>query len=366
MKKQWYLPGLIGLCLLWLLLSLFAWGKPTTEISDSERRKLAQRPECSLQTILTGSFMNEFESYAQDQFPMRDAFRSGYALTIDRLLFQKDVHGIYLTNGSAVKQEYPLSLNSIEGATQKIETIYTDYLSKTDCQVYSAIIPEKGYFWAEKAGQLSLDYNTLLQQFRSLTPFANYIDIWGSLTTESYYKTDPHWRQETLTGVAKHLGDAMGVALSQDYETEIVKTDFQGLYPSQSGLPMDDEEIAALTNEVLKGCIVTNYETGAVGSLYDRGKLEGRDPYDYFMSGACAFMTVENPSADTERELVLFRDSFASSLTPLLVEGYRKITLIDTRYIAPSLIGEFIEFTNQDVLFLYSATLLNNSTALKS
>ncbi len=366
MKKQWYLPGLLGLCLLWIALSLFAWTKPVTDISSSERRKLAQRPTVDLQSILTASFMNDFETYAQDQFPLRDVFRSGYALASHRLLFQRDVHGIYLTNGYAVKQEYPLNLTSIEGAAQKLDAIYRDYLSQTDCKVYSAIVPEKGYFLAEDAGQLSLDYGTLLQQFCSQTPFADYIDIWGNLTAESYYKTDPHWRQESLLDVSKQLGDSMGIPLSQNYETEIVKKDFQGLYPSQSGLTMHDETIAALTNTLLEGCIVTNYETNQVGGVYDSEKLNGRDPYDYFLSGACALMTIENPKATTERELVLFRDSFGSSLAPLLMEGYRKITLIDTRYIAPALIGSFVEFTNQDVLFLYSATLLNNSTILKS
>ena len=47
--------------------------------------------------------------------------------------------------------------------------------------------------------------------------------------------------------------------------------------------------------------------------------------------------TEENTENKTGRELVVFRDSFASSFVPLLVEGYDKITLIDTRYISPKI-----------------------------
>ena len=44
--------------------------------SDSERRDLAKFPPLSLSTIKDGSFMRDFESYATDNFPARDAFRT--------------------------------------------------------------------------------------------------------------------------------------------------------------------------------------------------------------------------------------------------------------------------------------------------
>ena len=33
----------------------------------------------------------------------------------------------------------------------------------------------------------------------------NYIDIWGNLTLEDYYKTDIHWRQENLAEVVNTI-----------------------------------------------------------------------------------------------------------------------------------------------------------------
>ena len=62
---------------------------------------------------------------------------------------------------------------------------------------------------------------------------------------------------------------------------------------------------------------------------------------------------------------MVFRDSYASSLIPLLVSGYKKITVVDTRYISPKILNEYINFSNQDILFIYSILVINNSTSLK-
>ena len=72
-------------------------------------------------------------------------------------------------------------------------------------------------------------------------------------------------------------------------------------------------------------------------------------------------ISIENPNAKTDKELLLFRDSFGSSLAPLLVENYSKITLIDLRYVSRQLLENFIDFENQDVLFLYSTVVLNQN-----
>ena len=49
----------------------------------------------------------------------------------------------------------------------------------------------------------------------------------------------------------------------------------------------------------------------------------------------------------------------------LLVPGYAKVTLADIRYLPSSQMGKYLTFTDQDVLFLYSAPVLNNSETLK-
>ena len=94
-------------------------------------------------------------------------------------------------------------------------------------------------------------------------------------------------------------------------------------------------------------------------------KLESRDLYDVFLSGSRSMLTIENPGAATDRELIIFRDSFGSSIAPLLLQDYAKVTLVDIRYIQISMLDRFLEFNGQDVLFLYSTLVLNNSSTIK-
>ena len=71
--------------------------------------------------------------------------------------------------------------------------------------------------------------------------------------------------------------------------------------------------------------------------------------------------------AKTDKELIIFRDSYGRSIIPLMVDDYAKITVIDTRYIAPAFLRSFVEFKSegQDVLFLYSTLVLNQSYEMK-
>jgi hypothetical protein len=90
------------------------------------------------------------------------------------------------------------------------------------------------------------------------------------------------------------------------------------------------------------------------------------DAYDVFLSGASALLVIENPNASSDKELVIFRDSFGSSITPLLIDSYSKIIMIDTRYVPYEYLEQFIEFNaEQDVLFLYSTLVINSSIMLR-
>ena len=84
-----------------------------------------------------------------------------------------------------------------------------------------------------------------------------------------------------------------------------------------------------------------------------------------FLSGSLALVTITNPGASSDKELVLFRDSFGSSIAPLFVVAYKKITLIDIRYIHPDFLEQYMTFKDQDVLFLYSTLSLNHGEIFK-
>ena len=107
-----------------------------------------------------------------------------------------------------------------------------------------------------------------------------------------------------------------------------------------------------------------NYQQPGFRGVYDTAQLTPNG-YNVFLSGATPLTVINNPQATEERELVIFRDSYASSLAPLLLPACSRITLVDLRYMLSSMLPEYVDFTGADVLFLYCDELVNNSSLLK-
>lgn len=356
--------SLILVLALWIGLTGYAWLKPADASSDSERRPLEQFPEFSVKTVLSGRFMKDFADYAVDQFPLRDSWRTLNAWLTYYGLGQKDNNGIYLHDGYAAKMEYPLKDTSVDFAIDRFHDLYEMYLKEAE-DIYFVAVPDKSYYMADAAGVLAMDYEGLFEKLAAELDFAEFINITDCLTMESYYRTDTHWRQEKLLPVMEKLGAVMGLDIPTDYTEKTATGRFYGVYYGQAALPMPAEELKWMTWPGMERIKVQSLDNGKISGLYDQSKLGSKDPYESFLSGNMAVQVVENPDAGNDRHLVLFRDSFGSSIAPLLSRSYGKITLVDTRYINPAMVGQFVDFEGAEVLFLYSTLILNTSSALR-
>ena len=350
-----------------LALSIFAWVKPSDEFSLTERRQLAKFPELNFNTLVSGSFMKNFENYTLDQFPLREFFRTIKAQSEIGIFNKSSNNDIIEKDGYITKIEYPLNEQSIDNAAKKFNNVYEKYLKGTNTKVYFSIIPDKNYYLiGEDENYLSLDYEKLVTQITEKTSYMKYIDIFPELSIESYYKTDSHWSQDKILPVAKKLAGEMGVELKSTYKEIFYDKSVYGVYYGQYAINgVIPDSLTALSNEYTDNAFVTDYQNQQEIRVYDLSKADGRDFYEAFLGGPLSLVTIENENATTDKELVIFRDSFGSSLAPLFIEGYKKITLVDIRYIHPNMLSQFIEFNNQDVLFIYSTSVINNSETLK-
>ena len=365
MQKNIRAIGIGVLAAVWIGLALFAWLTAPTEVSVSERRPLAQLPELSADALLGGNFMENFEDYTVDQFPLRDTFRRAKSLYTYRVLQQKDNNGIYIADGSAAKLEYPMNTASVSYAVKKMQFLYETYLQETNSRIFLTVIPDKGYYLAASNGYPAMDYETLFSQLKQGMPWAETVDVTKDLSADHYYRTDTHWRQEKLQEIAKTLCSAMGVGEAQNLQPALATDRFYGVYYGQAALPMEPDELYLMESDWLADCRVYNYETGNYQPVYDLQKLSGMDPYEVYLSGSQALLRVENPHGKAGKELIVFRDSFASALTPWLMQEYETVTLVDIRYVGSALLGQYLDFHGQDVLFAYSTLILNNSTSMK-
>ncbi len=365
MEKKRNKIYVIILSVLFFGLTLFAWIKPADAFSPTERRPLDQFPTFNAQTVFNGKFMSEFEEYTLDQFPLRDMFRSIKAITHRYVFGQKDNNDVYIADGYVSKLDYQLSETAMDNAAKKFESIYKGCIAGTDAKVYYSIIPDKNTFLAEKNGYPSYSFDSMVKYMNDKLTNMEYIDISNLLSIEDFYYTDTHWKQENILQVAENLANGMGTTLKNKYEKVTLDTPFYGVYYGQLGLPIDADVISYLNHDMFKDCIITNHENGQQIPMYSMDKATGRDPYEMFLSGSLSVITIENPNATSDKELVMFRDSFGSSLAPLLVEGYAKITLLDARYLNENLIEKYVTFDKQDVLFIHSSGVINNEIAFK-
>ena len=364
-SRTYSIYTVVVVSVLFLSLSFACLFSPEKDYSESERRALTGFPSVSLQTLANGQFMNDFTDYSLDQFPLRDGFRRIKAVSQYSIFRFRDNNGIYISDGHAAKMVYPLKEDSVINAADKFGKIYDMYLSENDNKIIASVVPDKGYFLGEKRGFLSMDYTKMENIFADNMPFAKYVSIYDTLSIEDYYYTDTHLRQDKIRDTALRIAYALDVNINEDYTIKEATDEFLGVYYSQSALPLAPDSINYVTSDSIEEAVVYNYENGSTGGVYNFDKLQSKDPYEFFLSGACALMTIDSPSSDNDKNLVIFRDSYASSIIPYFIGAYSKITLVDTRYIDPSLLSEYVDFSDCDVIFLYSTMVLNESSVLR-
>ncbi len=353
----------------WLGLTAFAWFGPTSERSAAEKRPLAQMPELNMESVFgtdkTGAhpFMTKFEDYTLDQFPLRDSFRSLKALFHGYVLQNKDNNGYYYQDGYLAMQDKELNEEAVSQKLYVLNQVYEAFLKDNGGSFYVSMVPDKSYYLANRYGYPSMDYAQLEQMLQEGLRWGTYIDITPSLELSDYYHTDTHWRQENLIPTVQLLAQAMGMEgpKQEDFTPTKIDQPFYGVYHGQAALPVPPDTMYVMNSPMLDHVTVT-VEGDPKDGVYDMSKLSSSDPYNIYLTGAkVGDVVLENPNAKTDKHLIIFRDSFGSSITPLLAGDYAKITLIDLRVTNYRILPAFVDFENADVLVLMSALALNNA-----
>lgn len=326
------------------------------EISVSERRKLTLLPEISFKSFINGTFFNKFDSYVSDQFIYRDSLRTQKA-KID-LLVKDNYHSVYKYNNCLIEQIYPISEESINNFTNILNNVVSNV---DEDRIYYTVVPDKNYF--VKNNQLKIDYDYFISLLNDKFNNYNYINIFDELNLDNYYCSDSHWKQETLEDVSKFILSNMNSDVDETYEM-ISLSNFKGVYSYQVPVSVDNDEIVILNNNIIENSKVYNYVDNEYSSVYNLNKINSYDKYDVYLSGATSLIRIDSNSK-SDKELVVFRDSFGSSIVPLFTSSYSKIYVVDLRYISSKLLDNYIDLNNKDILFLYNVNSINNSFTMK-
>lgn len=406
-----------------LCFSVWCLVAPKQTFSENENRALASWPVYSFAALKDGSYMSGIQTYLSDHFPLRDPFMT-LKTKYEMLTGREEINDIYLAKDGYYIEAYktPKQQKKIITQFQKLQDAITTgakenvrvMLVPTAISTYNAKLPN----CAPDRGVLR-QVDTMNEIYAAL-PNMQKVDVWSALQAAAvqeetdrtqalgdadgaqpvaeagdtdrtqasgdadgaqpvanagdavcdtyaadglYYHTDHHWTTHgAYVGYQAYCGAAgIDPIPEADFQKSCVTTDFHGTIFSKlhdSTVPGD----AITLYEYPANQLTVSYpDTGEVtDTLYNRDYLAQKDKYSMFLNNLHPLVEITNETADSDRQLVLIKDSYANSMVPFLVNHYQKIYVFDTRYYRfgpSSFINEHPEVT--DVLLLYNMNTID-------
>lgn len=360
--------GVVALLLLTamiLALGIAGLVTPDRALSESENRKLAQLPVFSWDALTDGSYFAAWEDYLADQFFCRDDWIA-LDLQFLRAAGRRESNGVYLCADGYLME--PPTAPQEDGKTEALNAFAARH---SELNLNMAVIPNAACILSDKLPPYApvrdqrADLLALAEALEGVR-FLNVTDALSSHADEElYYKTDHHWTSLGARRAFEAMARDMGIdePLS-DYDVYTVSTDFEGTLASKSGshAVRDSVQICIPKNDVQY--YVTYEESGErSGSIYVRQCLEEKDKYTVFFGGNHSRVDIRT-TAESERCLLLVKDSYANAFVQFLLPYYDRIVMIDPRYYYGSADTLVQREKITDVLFLYNANTYFADTTL--
>ncbi|WP_125115093.1 DHHW family protein [Agathobaculum sp. Marseille-P7918] len=344
------------------------WLLPHRSFSENEKRVLAQRPAVSAAGLADGSLFTDIEQYLSDHFPGRDAW-----VGVNAYLEQVEGRGAV---DSIVRGKdgwlFPAPLSDDRQTLQDNMQAITAFAQAQTVPVYLMAVPSAGAVVQDQLPALHLDYPDadMLEQARRIAgDSVHWLDVLGDFQSADdpdtlYYRTDHHWTTAGAYRAYRLLMQEQGESsvMEDTFEVEWAP-DFYGTSYSKSGLWLTPPDEIALWSDPGLQAETTVYDGDGREPVVHEGMLfreylEQADKYPVFLSGNHARVHIQT-NADTDKRLLVVKDSYAHALAPFLAEEYSTIDLIDLRYFKRQTISDWLrENPADDILFVYGLSSL--------
>lgn len=338
---------------LFLTICIGAHALPDREFSDLENRYLSSLKAPTISTILDGSFMDKFETYIEDQYPMRD-FLIKLKNQFELLQHKTEINDTYIG-----KDGYYFVVDDEDNSEQVLKNI--EYINKfienikvnvkflpiySSYTIYEEFLP----MYAEEFSEAI--YLELLKDGLDI----EFIDIYDELMAHKdehiYFKSDHHWTNLGAYYAYLKVCESYGIEpILLEERTKVTSGElFYGTLFSRAPLfnyVADEFTYYDSGNEFT----VYNHEQNKTyDSLYFTENMSMKDQYVTFLGGNQAEVVIEGGDPNGGSLLIL-KDSFTHALAPLLADHFEKIVLIDLRYYHGS-ISQYIEQNRIDEVLL--------------
>ena len=353
----------IVLCVLFcgFLASMFAMFLllPEQSFSEKEKRYLKTAPELTADTLLSGSYGEDVESYLADHIPGRDLF-VGISAYYDLLSNRQVTKDVYLAASDRIV-EAPVVWNTAQA--EKNMNAINAFAEAAGRPVDLMIVPSAGFVMRDTIIGLADPYTDdtqIAQLYAMAEEGVKTRDITALFAQHParqalYYRTDHHWTSMGAHTAYRSYMEMLGRSYTpkEDFGIEYYGG-FLGSTYSRSGLWLTDSENVELwrSDTVLT---VTNSETEDLhqGVFYEQ-RLEELDKYTVYLDGNHSLVRIKNPQKTGSGKLLVIRDSYANCLGTFLAESYEAVVLVDLRYYKKPVTELLAEEDFTDVLICYS------------
>ena len=362
-KYQIIFPVIIFAAL--LVLGILTLALPPRALSESENRTLAQIPEISPKSVEDGSFQKGLDKFLSDQIPLRD-FWVGAGTAAKRLMGRRELNEVYLGRDGYYFQAFTEDSYSASRMASVFE-LMEDFYQKHPVPTEFLMVPSPGTVLSDKlpASAPYYDAQKVYDAADSVLSFP-VLDLRETFdrhreNCQLYYRTDHHWTTDGARLAYEAFCRENGMQ-PRARSLETVTEHFLGTLHSR-----------VMTSSVQEDTIKAPADLPPVTITYDDGKtatspycpefLEKKDKYAYFFGGNFGKVEIDT-GADSDRTLLIFKDSFANSFVPFLFEDYGHIVMIDLRYYMDSTDQLFEDYDVSQVLYLFETTNFLTDTGI--
>lgn len=344
-----FLGGMLLLFLLW----------PQAAFSVREKRYLAKAPELSAETLRSGRFGDDAETWCADHLPGRDFFVTvnAHALRLANLQVTQPIYvgqsgRLYerpAVNDPAVIRRNMEAINAFaEAVGQKVDLLLVPSagcLLREDIRGLADDYPDEELIAA--AAALAGDRVRPL----SLLPLFQAAEDPAAL----YYRTDHHWTSLGAYLAADFYTGVSGRSLPPAEDYSVTREDgFRGTTYARACLWETPAESLELWNGGGRYEVCFSEREGSFDRLFFPERLTEEDKYPVWLDGNHPLVRIRNLDPEAEGRILVIRDSYANCMGCFLADAWREVVLADLRYYRQPLTELCREEAFDQILVLYS------------
>lgn len=353
------------------------------KISEIENKILTQLPTLNFTTIKNKTFMNNFDKYSEDQFPLRENFvnlKNYYNYSIGN----REFRDIYVSNDNRLLEKFTHNKEILDKNVMSILNMSIDLYNKHNIDSTLMVVPTSIAFYEDTLPSFATTdnqeytlnyinekitsitaYNNSQKSFGHVINFYNPYDVLNkNKDLEIYFDTDHHWTQLGAYLVYNDMIVNTSYDINKNYEK--VSDDFYGTYYSKVLLPQVKPDSIYAYKDFNNFKISMDFDK-EYNTLYGEDKLNSKNKYQYFLHGDPAFAIIEG-NQDLDDEILVFKDSYAHNFIPFLTNNYKRIHVVDPRYYTLD-IDTYLNLNENkninNILFIHNIQTINKEDIYK-